>query len=1124
MRRFVPWLTAVLFLGLLVQACGRATAPPTSTEPQSVPELQVAGIEKLDPLLVDLMLLLSEPGQEGAVEELNLLRELIALPADARLGQAFLVDILIGVTEGTDIESLRSEDSLSGKLLIDSLPDLASQLQAQLGEQWDLTRIPDEFVAPTYDGVTVYTGRIQVDPGSAPAAQPLAALAEDSRVLSVEPSFINQEALDVSVSNSSQNVAGGQTWLGINASALWPQVRGEGVVVGIVDSGIDWDHEAFTTPGPPETTRLWWQWDQVASSFTSQWQLDANLADAVNAVYCRPGGGFDGDHGTHVAGIAAGDETATGGRFPGVAPRARIADVRTTRGDWDIFRGVGLVFLSAWAGEMPAVVNLSLGSHFGPHDGTNLLDLGLAALTGPGRLIVAAAGNERRAQIHTDNDAVVPIPAGGPGTIGVNVPAGVRIVDIRVWFDAPNNYSANVAFGAVAFPVAAPNGWSKADWPAGFAPANNKGRVLVWNTEINPVTGDRMVEVLLLATVGELPAGVWSIQLSRPAGAGGSGRYDAWIAYSDTDSVTFAAPTTSETISEPGTSPTIITVGSFNSKAAEECQPLGGLSQFSSEGPTRAIPGLRAGNPKPDLVAPGCTIESAQNSPSARVSLYVVKSGTSMAAPHMTGCAALMLQVNAKLTPAQVSAMVRAGWFVRSDVLVPALPNSTWGNGKLCCGCDNDGDGTPDLLQVADDKDGDGTLDLLQRLPSAGAPLEQPYATHVTVLGEWTEAEFVAFQAAGEFFTSDTGTAVDLVRVGSGQVPSQLTDRVEAGDPPDIAILPNPPLLYEFARKGALVEIGAFLDVDRLREDYGSSWLDLGSYQGRLYAIFYRASLDSIVWYSPRAFEAQGYAVPASWEEMIALSDEIVRDGGVPWCLGLESGSASGWPAADWIEEILIRTGGSEVYDAWVNHAIPWTDPAVKRAWELFGQVARKESYVCGGIGGVLSTSFADSPKGLFYDPPGCYMHRQGSFAPSLFGEGLVPMTDYAFFPFPPIDPAYGSPMVGWASPVVMFSDTAAARAFMQYLASPEAQAFVPREVGWISPNKLVSLDLYPDALTGRMAEAVTEAEAFHFAASDLMPQAVTAALWNGAMDYVSGVDLESVLGRIEHIAEEAYR
>jgi alpha-glucoside transport system substrate-binding protein len=278
------------------------------------------------------------------------------------------------------------------------------------------------------------------------------------------------------------------------------------------------------------------------------------------------------------------------------------------------------------------------------------------------------------------------------------------------------------------------------------------------------------------------------------------------------------------------------------------------------------------------------------------------------------------------------------------------------------------------------------------------------------------------------------------------------------------------------------------------------------------------------VWYVPANFEAAGYEVPATWDEMIALSDQIVADGGTPWCLGVESGAASGWVATDWIEDIMLRTAGPEVYDKWVNHEIPWTDPAVRTAFELFGQIAHNDDYVVGGTAGVNSIFFGDSPVDLFTDPPGCYMHRQASFIIDFFPEGVTE-EDYAMFPLPPIDPEFGTPMMGWADLIVMFNDTSEAQALMQYLASPEAQESWASRGGFLSPNKRVSLHVYPTETERALAQALTSAEVFRFDASELMPSAVGAgSFWTGAMDYNVGLDLSSVLEAIEASAAGAYR
>ncbi|MDQ7028570.1 MAG: ABC transporter substrate-binding protein [Ardenticatenia bacterium] len=393
----------------------------------------------------------------------------------------------------------------------------------------------------------------------------------------------------------------------------------------------------------------------------------------------------------------------------------------------------------------------------------------------------------------------------------------------------------------------------------------------------------------------------------------------------------------------------------------------------------------------------------------------------------------------------------------------------------------------------------------------------------VTVLGVWGGDELANFQEAVFPFTEETG--IGMAFEGTRDLAAVLTTRVEAGNPPDLAILPNPGQLYELASQGELVPLDEFIDIEAMREQYGDSWIELGSYDGRLYGVFYKVAIKSLVWYNPKAFEANGYQVPTTWDELIALSDQIVADGGTPWCIGLESGSASGWPGTDWIEDIMLRTAGPQVYDQWVRHEIPWTDDAVRNAWELFGQIARNEEYVWGGTTGVLSTNFGDSPAPMFDDPPGCYLHRQASFITGFFPEGLTAGEEYDFFTFPPIDEMYGTPALIAGDVIVMFNDTPEARQLVEYLASSTPQEIWAANGGFISANKDVSLDVYPDELTRKMAQAIVEAEVARFDGSDLMPAAVGAgAFWRSVLDYVGGADLDTVLEEIEAAAADAYQ
>jgi len=396
----------------------------------------------------------------------------------------------------------------------------------------------------------------------------------------------------------------------------------------------------------------------------------------------------------------------------------------------------------------------------------------------------------------------------------------------------------------------------------------------------------------------------------------------------------------------------------------------------------------------------------------------------------------------------------------------------------------------------------------------------------VTVLGIWTGAEAEAFQKMMAPFEAETGIKIEFT--GTRDLSAILTTQVEAGNPPDVSALPNPGQMIEFAKENKLVDLSTFMDMDVLRSDYSQAWLDLGSYQGKFCGVFISADLKSLVYYNPKAFAAAGYTVPTTWEELIALCDKMVADGKTPWAIGLESGGASGWPGTDWIEDIMLRTVEPEVYDLWVSHGISWVDDRVQRAFELFGQIALNEKYVYGGPNAELTINFGDSPDALFTTPPNAYMHKQATFIKSFILDhfpNLVPGEDFDVFPFPSIDPQYGTPALGAADMFAMFNDTPDARAFMKYVVSPEAQEIWIGELGKLSANKRVNPAVYPDDLTRKFAEMLANASTFRFDGSDLMPSAVGGgSFWTGILDYVSGIPLMEVLQTIETSALDAYR
>ncbi len=388
--------------------------------------------------------------------------------------------------------------------------------------------------------------------------------------------------------------------------------------------------------------------------------------------------------------------------------------------------------------------------------------------------------------------------------------------------------------------------------------------------------------------------------------------------------------------------------------------------------------------------------------------------------------------------------------------------------------------------------------------------------------GPWGGVDKELFESVVAYFEAATGADVEYSG-GDGFEQRVMVD-VEAGSPPDIAVIPQPGLAADLAKRGKLVPLAAGT-ADWLAQNYaaGQSWVDLGSYAGAdgqkaMYGLFYKIDVKSLVWYSPENFADAGYDVPQSMEDLKALTEKIVADGGTPWCIGLGSGPATGWPATDWVEDMMLRNNTPADYDAWTTNALAFNDPKVLTAIDDFGWFAKTDANVAGGAGAVGSTDFRDSPKGLFTAPPQCYMHRQASFIPSFFPEGTVIGEDIDFFYFPSYaGKDLGKPVLGAGTVFVMTKDSPAAQAFFEFLKSPIAHEIWMAQTGFLTPHKGVNPEVYGDATLRKMGDILLGADTFRFDGSDLMPGAVGAGtFWTGMVDYVGGKDSATVAGEIQ--------
>jgi alpha-glucoside transport system substrate-binding protein len=287
---------------------------------------------------------------------------------------------------------------------------------------------------------------------------------------------------------------------------------------------------------------------------------------------------------------------------------------------------------------------------------------------------------------------------------------------------------------------------------------------------------------------------------------------------------------------------------------------------------------------------------------------------------------------------------------------------------------------------------------------------------------------------------------------------------------------------------------------------------------GQSAGVWHRYNAKSLVWYPKAKFEEAGYEVPKTWDELLALTQTIADDGDTAWCIGIESGAATGWPATDWTEEMMLRTTTPENYDKWVAGELKFDSPEVKKAIDTWSEIWFNDAYVNGGRKSIVTTFFGDSPTPMFANPPGCWLHRQGNFITSFFPDGVEAGKDYGFFYLPPIGDEYGKPWLVAGDIMAMFNDRPEVRALMEYFTTPQSAAGFLQQGGALAAHQTATPDMYGADLERGIAELVQEATTFRFDASDLMPGEVGAgSFWKGMTDYVSGTaDLDTVLPEID--------
>jgi alpha-glucoside transport system substrate-binding protein len=387
----------------------------------------------------------------------------------------------------------------------------------------------------------------------------------------------------------------------------------------------------------------------------------------------------------------------------------------------------------------------------------------------------------------------------------------------------------------------------------------------------------------------------------------------------------------------------------------------------------------------------------------------------------------------------------------------------------------------------------------------------------VSVVGSWTGSEEDSFKAMIAPWEECSGATVNYT--GSRDLAAQLTTGIASGTLPDVAGLPGPGLMKEWYEQGALKPLD-FVDFAAYEAATPPGFAAAGkASDDKLLGIFTKAAVKGLIYFNKANWQG---GEPATWDELNTTARGAVSGDEKEWCIGVESGAASGWPGTDWIEDILLRQAGPDVYDSWVRGETKWTSPEVKAAFETFGD-AVANAY--GGANYIVTTNFGKAANPMFADPPGCLLHHQASFITDFFkNEAGAKDGDFDFLVMPDINPEFTGAITTAGDLFGMFNDTPQAQSLIQYLLTADAQQIWVERGGFISMNKNVPLDAYPDDTSRRSAEILANASSAKFDGSDLMPNAMNQKFFESIVAFVQNPDqIDSILADLDNTQADAY-
>jgi alpha-glucoside transport system substrate-binding protein len=388
----------------------------------------------------------------------------------------------------------------------------------------------------------------------------------------------------------------------------------------------------------------------------------------------------------------------------------------------------------------------------------------------------------------------------------------------------------------------------------------------------------------------------------------------------------------------------------------------------------------------------------------------------------------------------------------------------------------------------------------------------------VTVIGTWGGDEQTAFLNMVKPWEDQTGAKVQYT--GTRDINTVLTTGVASGVLPDLAGLPGPGQMAEYASAGKLKPLDDVIDMDTYKSDTATALANQGKVDDSVYGVFIKAAIKGLIWYNPKLHD-YGTNPPKTWSDLLSQVNGNLGAAKAPWCLGIESGASSGWPATDWIEDLVLRTAGPDTYTKWYQGKVKWSDPAIKNAFTIYANDVVAKTY--GGTQTAVATNFGNAGDPLFASPAGCQFLHQASFITGFSQfKTHTAGTDYNFIPFPDMDSKYAGAVEGAGDLFGMFHDTPAAKSLMKYLVTAQAQDIWVKAGGALSANK--NATSYPDDVSKRSAAVLSNAKSFVFDASDGMPTAMNDAFWKGMVALTNGSkSVDQVLSDLDTAQKDAY-